>query len=308
MTDRAGERPRREYREGRSWAAGQGARYGRHRRIRGWWRGLAGLDKVRLVALGYALTGLVFTSPQVFIPPTTMVTMLVGAVGYGGLATTLVTTFARRRLFQLEPLVSPALMFFAGIALADPYTGIGLAMFTVAPQSLYGSLTTAAVRLVGICLALPLIVAMSPSDDIRTAWNSATLLGSLPQVVVTAVLMRVLLAVLQRQHDTAERIQLVIASGTQLGVAARIGGDEFAVLVANEGRGLAPTVAAQALQVLQKPVIIGSLTVHPRASIGLAVGESALNTRQLLHNADLAMYRAKSNGGSAIDYEPARVA
>jgi hypothetical protein len=181
-------------------------------------------------------------------------------------------------------------------------------MVTVAPQSLYGALTTAAVRLVGICLALPLIVAMSPSDDIRTAWNSATLLGSLPQVVVTAVLMRVLLAVLQRQHDTAERIQLVIASGTQLGVAARIGGDEFAVLVANEGRGLAPTVAAQALQVLQKPVIIGSLTVHPRASIGLAVGESALNTRQLLHNADLAMYRAKSNGGSAIDYEPARVA
>jgi diguanylate cyclase (GGDEF)-like protein len=183
--------------------------------MRARWRGLSGLDKVRLVALVYSLVGLIFIAPQVFIAPRSA--PVLGSVGFVFLGTTLVVSFALRRLFPGEPVVSPVVMFLAGISLAEPYGSIALALCTVAAQSLYGSLTSAVVRLVATCIAMPLVVAVSPSADSRHAsWHSAILLGNIPGVILTAVLMRVLLTVLQRQIQVTGRVSLLIEAGTRL--------------------------------------------------------------------------------------------
>ena len=89
---------------------------------------------------------------------------------------------------------------------------------------------------------------------------------------------------------------------------ARFGGDEFALLIETcsgltELRDLADLVGRS----LNQPIRIGTEEVRVQASIGLAVGAAATHRPDdLLREADLAMYVAKSNGKrrSAI-FEPA---
>lgn len=78
---------------------------------------------------------------------------------------------------------------------------------------------------------------------------------------------------------------------------ARLGGDEFAILL--EGLKTEP----EALQIieriresLQRPVALRGRDVTVTASIGLANAELGQSVVDLLRNADLAMYRAKSEG------------
>jgi len=56
-------------------------------------------------------------------------------------------------------------------------------------------------------------------------------------------------------------------------------------------------VARRILVAAQEPVLIGDKDVHAAASIGIAVsGPGELSPDQLLHRADLAIYRAKRAG------------
>lgn len=86
---------------------------------------------------------------------------------------------------------------------------------------------------------------------------------------------------------------------------ARIGGDEFAVVVHDEIAG-AGVLAQNLLSCLALPITLGGVAMNVRASIGISAGGvHGADPHTLLRRADAAMYRAKSRGGAWQVYEPA---
>jgi len=75
---------------------------------------------------------------------------------------------------------------------------------------------------------------------------------------------------------------------------ARIGGDEFVVLVAPPHADETRRLAHELQAAIQAPMRIGAHVFHPGVSVGYAVSEStATSADQLLHLADQAMYWSK---------------
>ncbi len=85
---------------------------------------------------------------------------------------------------------------------------------------------------------------------------------------------------------------------------ARIGGDEFAVLLPRCEDALnLDQLLQQIKRVVSEPVIYQSLTCSVSASIGVArFPKDADSRHNLMHYADLAMFEAKSQGGNRIRY------
>jgi len=81
---------------------------------------------------------------------------------------------------------------------------------------------------------------------------------------------------------------------------ARIGGDEFVIVVPNlEGPSSETDVAKKLLQVLEEPFVGPGRTFELSASIGIAVyPDDAQEGKLLLRHADAAMYAAKQQGRS----------
>ena len=81
---------------------------------------------------------------------------------------------------------------------------------------------------------------------------------------------------------------------------ARIGGDEFAILL-EDRNGIvdAVSVANRIEEALTLPLPAGELHLGVRASIGIAVAQAASTPHDLIRNADIAMYQAKSSTGTA---------
>jgi diguanylate cyclase (GGDEF)-like protein len=92
--------------------------------------------------------------------------------------------------------------------------------------------------------------------------------------------------------------------------AARIGGDEFAVLLTGIVTAEQAVVAAQRIlaAAAANPVRLGDDTLPIRASIGIAPGLPEDTTKELIRRADIAMYQAKRAGahGYAM-HDPAMV-
>ena len=91
---------------------------------------------------------------------------------------------------------------------------------------------------------------------------------------------------------------LRISSATREGdTVARLGGDEFAVLLEHvpDAAGAA-AVAERILDALRQPVLVSSRPTTIAASIGIAHSAAGTAEDELLRNADLAMYAAKSRG------------
>jgi diguanylate cyclase (GGDEF)-like protein len=91
---------------------------------------------------------------------------------------------------------------------------------------------------------------------------------------------------------------------------ARIGGDEFLALIEDcSGDSAAQAVAESLIAALQDPILIEGQTLAISGSIGIAMYPTdGQNAALLKRNADQAMYRAKSQGGSRICFwsaEPA---
>jgi diguanylate cyclase (GGDEF)-like protein len=83
---------------------------------------------------------------------------------------------------------------------------------------------------------------------------------------------------------------------------ARMGGDEFLVVIEDcAGASAAQAVAQSLISALQEPFLLDHRQLWISASIGVALyPANGKNVAQLRRNADLAMYRAKSLGGSQI--------
>ncbi|BCJ58355.1 putative bifunctional diguanylate cyclase/phosphodiesterase [Micromonospora endophytica] len=84
------------------------------------------------------------------------------------------------------------------------------------------------------------------------------------------------------------------------GMIARIGGDEFAVLVTGDRPAAPERLAERLLAALHPSAGEEVVGVHPSASIGIAeYGPQHISYTDLLRDADIAMYAAKAAGKSA---------
>jgi diguanylate cyclase (GGDEF)-like protein/PAS domain S-box-containing protein len=104
-------------------------------------------------------------------------------------------------------------------------------------------------------------------------------------------------------HATGDELlrqlgQRVVAAVRAGDVVARIGGDEFTVLL-DPVRGVAEAVevAERIKAALEPPFVVGGRELFTSASIGIAMGPGGYgHPDEVLRDADLAMYRAKARG------------
>jgi diguanylate cyclase (GGDEF)-like protein len=88
---------------------------------------------------------------------------------------------------------------------------------------------------------------------------------------------------------------------------ARIGGDEFAVLLEGADASEAAVVADRIIGELGSPLRVGDDFVVVRASIGIAESSDGADADALLRKADLAMYDAKGRGKDRSEVFDARM-
>jgi diguanylate cyclase (GGDEF)-like protein len=101
-------------------------------------------------------------------------------------------------------------------------------------------------------------------------------------------------------HHIGDQLLVVVASRLvrtlrSTDVVSRVGGDEFALLLADlPSTGDVELWAARLCAAVSAPVQLGTLQLRIRASIGIAMcPEHGRGAAALVHNADRAMYQAK---------------
>ncbi len=95
-------------------------------------------------------------------------------------------------------------------------------------------------------------------------------------------------------HRAAERLAAAVAHAGEL---ARVGGDEFAILLLGEAADRAESIADRIVQLLGSPFLVEGNMAEIGASVGLARGpHDGITASELTHNADLALYAAKAAG------------
>jgi len=95
--------------------------------------------------------------------------------------------------------------------------------------------------------------------------------------------------------EFGKRLSMFLRPGDSV---ARLGGDEFAILLTDiSGINEATRVAERIHELLSLKFVIGDKDVYATASIGIAVSSEPRNEKpgDLLRDADMAMYRAKSS-------------
>ena len=81
---------------------------------------------------------------------------------------------------------------------------------------------------------------------------------------------------------------------------ARMGSDDFLLLASDYADGEATLLAAELMALVKRPFKVGAITLHPTCSIGMASLEYAEEADSLLQRAELAMFKAKQQGGDQM--------
>lgn len=105
-------------------------------------------------------------------------------------------------------------------------------------------------------------------------------------------------------QEVGKRIQETIG---EKNVVARMGGDEFVILISNyTSKFLLCALADKILQAIEEPIIINGQEFSTYGSIGISLsGEHGQTFEELMKNADIAMYSMKKVGGNAFNlYDP----
>ncbi|WP_306205173.1 putative bifunctional diguanylate cyclase/phosphodiesterase [Actinoplanes sp. RD1] len=102
-------------------------------------------------------------------------------------------------------------------------------------------------------------------------------------------------------HAVGDRLLTVVGGRLRLAVpepvlVARMGGDEFALLMPGFSGPAADATVAMLAEVLRAPVVTGDHELLVRASIGVADGTGTTDPWEVLRRADVAMYAAKEGG------------
>jgi diguanylate cyclase (GGDEF)-like protein len=83
-------------------------------------------------------------------------------------------------------------------------------------------------------------------------------------------------------------------------LVARLGGDEFGIITMEVDPGALATLAKRMLDTLAGPLVLNERSFKIAASIGIATARSRTSAEDVLRDADLAMYEAKSVGGATF--------
>jgi len=112
-------------------------------------------------------------------------------------------------------------------------------------------------------------------------------------------------------HASGDQVIVAVARSLQGcaragDTAARVGGDEFALLVEDVTGAQVTALADRVIDALSKTKVeFSGRTLSIGASVGIAIARPGEITETLLRNADLAMYEAKFQGGHRhVHYEP----
>ncbi|GAB2837380.1 hypothetical protein GCM10027277_00190 [Pseudoduganella ginsengisoli] len=104
-------------------------------------------------------------------------------------------------------------------------------------------------------------------------------------------------------HATGDEIlkqvaQRLVNSSRKEDTVARVGGDEFVIVLAEVANvASAQEPASKLIEVVSEPYKVGELTLNLSTSIGIALfPDHAQDVNQLIHMADLALYDAKRSG------------
>ena len=110
-------------------------------------------------------------------------------------------------------------------------------------------------------------------------------------------------------HAAGDELLREVGAGIQAtvrnsDVVARLGGDEFTVMIEDaNSTATSAVVADKILAAMQPPFKIAGVDVIMTPSVGIAGFAHFCNdAATLLKNADIAMYRAKSNGRNALQF------
>ena len=108
-------------------------------------------------------------------------------------------------------------------------------------------------------------------------------------------------------HNGGDQVLQIVAQRLracikEVDTVARLGGDEFTLILRNVGTAeSAHRIASRVSEALQEAVNIGGRDHHVGASIGITLfPDDATVLDELMRNADLAMYRAKSDGRARV--------
>ncbi len=113
-------------------------------------------------------------------------------------------------------------------------------------------------------------------------------------------------------HEAGDRVLREVAhrllgAVRRADTVARMGGDEYAILLDDiNAEGEALRVGERVLASLDTPLVTSGIDRAAGASVGIALARSGMvGADDMLRNADLAMYRAKTAGGARIEiYDP----
>jgi diguanylate cyclase (GGDEF)-like protein len=105
-------------------------------------------------------------------------------------------------------------------------------------------------------------------------------------------------------HAAGDELLVAVASRLRSSLrpedlVARLGGDEFAVMVedAHDAEAAAVKVARRIMEAFVLPVAVGSESVAVYVSVGIATSQGGdCSAEELIRNADVAMYKAKTSG------------
>jgi diguanylate cyclase (GGDEF)-like protein len=101
----------------------------------------------------------------------------------------------------------------------------------------------------------------------------------------------------QLLRHTAESM---IQSAPPSSCCARIGGDEFALLLEGASNTAAEAVAKELLERINAEVVVGGVHIQATASIGLASLDRSATEESVLRQSDVALYAAKSGGRNQL--------